>query len=435
MNEVEARLIGLAITEPDYTIPQTKSVGMVWSDLESKDHRELWQELEAMWDAGTAIDSTTVKARAGKDGYVDDLVKLEGPVDAQTYAKLIVERALERDQRKLGERIPALIKKQSCGELLAEIQGEVDRLSARYARAMTPHIGNPADELDQVDGWSTTTGLYFLDRLVRLTSSGLHFLAGDPGSGKTTIVTHMLSHNAMSGIPSIAILAEGDPLDIKLAMLTQTQRLSARFASRIRYDPTFRSTERIQQVRELWQEEFEGLPLQIHRVSDGPDSVISLVNSITKPSFICIDHAFAVISQSQIRADGREHQSFMRFFAAIESAANRNNHVVVMANQYTKAGREGEERGPDAQYGGSGIQNIATSMIHLMQPRAEISAAVGYRKMRFTIPKVRAMLVADSHGIPIDPVQVTADVPGHFYLNTKYRLAESSLPIADDRQS
>jgi hypothetical protein len=175
------------------------------------------------------------------------------------------------------------------------------------------------------------------------------------------------------------------------------------------------------------------LPLRLHHITGGPSEVTSLVNSLTKPSLICIDHAFAVVAQGRVLPDVREHQTFMRLFAAVETAAKRGNHVVVMVNQYTKAGREGTVRGPDAQYGGSGVQNIATSMIHLARPAAEVETAVGYRKMRFTIPKCRAMLVADENGNPVDPVQVTSDVPGYFFLNVKYRLAETELPLAGGR--
>lgn len=429
MSDVEARLVGLAISEPSYAIPRAKAVGMITEDLQGPENRKIWRVLEEMWENEVSIDPATVKAKTGLDGYIDDLANLSGPVDADTYAKIIVDEAITREQLGLAERIRGLVKREGTGTVLSELQSEVDRLSGRYARMASPYTNNPADELEGTDGWSTATGLPFLDRLIRLTSGGLHFLAGDPGSGKSTIVTHMLTHNALHGVPSAGILAESEPLDIKLAMLTQTQAVSAHFASRVRFDPVFRTKERIEKVRRLWQDNFSNLPLRIHQVKEGPDSVISLINSITEPSLVCIDHAFAVISQSSIRADGKEHQSFMRFFSAIDRAAKRNNHVVVMVNQYTKAGREGEERGPDAEYGGSGIQNIATSMIHLMQPQAEISTAVGYRKMKFTIPKCRAMLVADQYGNPIDPVQRTSDIPGRFYLNVKYRIAEDKLPV------
>jgi energy-coupling factor transporter ATP-binding protein EcfA2 len=428
MSDVEARMIGLAVTEPKYAIPHAKRVGMTWSDFKTREHKKIWKELEEMWETGVTIDPSTVKARVGMDGYIDDLADFEGTVDAEAYAKIIVTDAIERDEVNLSHHIQGIAKKKGAGTVLAEIQDEVNRLSARYARMKSPLAQNPAEELENTEGWSTATGLPFLDRLVRLTSGGLHFLAGDPGSGKSTLITHMLAYNARHGVPSVGILAESTPLDIKLAMLTQTQKLSASFASRIRFDPEFRTDSRIERIRELWHDNFEGLPLQIHRVNEGPDAVISLVNSITEPSFVCIDHAFAVVSQGRVRPDGREHQTFMRFFASTEAAAKRNNHVVVMVNQYTKAGREGEERGADAEYGGSGIQNIATTMTHIMQPKSAAEAAVGYRKMTFTIPKCRAMLVVDQHNNPIDPVQRTSDMPGHFWLNVKYRLAEDKLP-------
>lgn len=430
MSDVEARILGLAITEPKYTIPVAQAHGLAWSDFQSKEHRELWKVLMEMWEHGVGIDPATVKDRAKLDGYIDQLAEVQGAADVKTYAKLIIDKALKRDQRGLGERIQGLVQEQETGAVLTEVQDELNRLSARYARMKGPQVQNPADELDASKGWSTNTGLSFLDCLLRFTSGGIHFIAGDPGSGKTTILTHILAHNARHDVNSVAILAEGDPLDIQLAMLTQTQQLSNTFASRIRFDPTFRTQDRIDEVRRLWDEHFRDLPLQIHRTEEGVDAVTSLVNAITVPSLIIIDHAYAVVSQSRMRPDGKEHQTFMRLFSAMESAAKRNDHIIILANQYTKAGRKGEERGPDAQYGGSGVQNIASSMVHIMQPRMEIAAAVGYRKMTFTVPKCRALMVVDQHGQPIDPLQETGEIPRRFYLNTKYRLATGKMPTA-----
>jgi hypothetical protein len=430
VNDVEARLVGLAITEPEYAIPRARAVGLVWSDFLGKAHRELWEGLVEMWDIGMGIDPATVKARLHKDTYVDQLAEVTGTIDADSYARIIVERAIKRGQLALVNRIQSLTKDHDTREVLAEAQSELDRLSARYARMVNPIAVNPADELATSRAWSTTTGLLFLDRLVRLTSGSIHFLAGDPGSGKSTLVSHMLAHNAKRGVNSVGILAESSPLDIKMAMLTQTQHITARFASLVRYNPNFRTRDNIQTVRELWDDHYTDLPLSIYRVNEGPDAVVSLVSSITVPSLICIDHAYAVVSQGRVRADGKEHQTFMRLFAAVETAAKRNNHVIVMANQYTKAGRSEETRGPDAQYGGSGVQNIASTMIHLYQPMAEIDTAVGYRKMRFTIPKCRALLVVDENNRDVDPVQVTREYPGMFWLNTRYRLAQAEMPVA-----
>lgn len=432
MQDVEARLIGLALLEPAYAIPRALAVGLEPEDYGTTTHTKLWSRIVEMWQNDTAIDPVTVKANLSSlSDYIDSLADLEGRVDAETYAKLIVEQSLRRAEQGLGSRILQQSKQEDVDKVLYSTQSELDRLSARFTRMNSPLIKNPADALGD-KGWSTDTGLPFIDRLLRLTSGGIHFLAGDPGSGKTTQVIHMLAHNAQHGVNAVGLLAESSQLEVSLGMLTQKKAISSYWASQIRFNPEFRTKERVEKIRNLWDEHFGDLPLQVHSVNSGPPEIISIMNAITEPSLICIDHAYAVVSQGRVSEKIREHQSFNHLFSAVQKAAERNDHIVVMVNQYTKAGRQEETRDADAEYGGSGVRNIATSMIHLMQPEAAIVTAAGYRQMEGTIPKCRAMLVADKHGNPIDPVQITVEngMPFRYFVNTRYRLVVDKLPTA-----
>lgn len=774
MQDVETRLIGLAIQEPAYAIPRALAVGLESDDYSNKARAEIWARIVEMWEDETAIDPITVKANLPSlSDYIDNLADLEGQVDAETYAKLIVEQSIRRSQRGLGSRIIQQCKKDDVDQVLYGTQEELDRLSARFTRMNSPLIRNPADALGE-KGWSTDTGLPFIDRLLRLTSGGIHFLAGDPGSGKaqpldakvltpsgwklmgdmqpgdevvnpsggtasvtgvypqgeseiykvtfsdgaeteccaehlwhtqthnqrnrdqhsikplkkiiealktdnrekwhyvpmpepvdfdskelpldpyllgymigngcllggvrfstpdvetlkelervisdevsiryikdydfsiasdewrnnpvldalrelglhgkhsygkfiprkylnaplkdrvallqglmdsdgstdghsqeystsseelahdfielvrslggkvslndriphytykgkrregrrsyrvhislptnivpfrlsrkldnftprtkyqpyryiksvepcgkketqcikldssnqlyitddyivthnTTQIIHMLAHNAQRGINAVGLLAESSQLEVSLGMLTQRKAISSYWASQIRFNPEFRTKERIEKVRNLWDEHFGNLPLQVHSVNGGPPEVVSILNAITEPSLICIDHAYAVVSQGRMSEQIREHQSFNHLFSAVQKAAERNDHIVVMANQYTKAGRQEETRDADAEYGGSGVRNIATSMIHLMQPEATVVTAAGYRQMEGTVPKCRAMLVADKYGNPVDPVQITVEnkMPFNYFVNTKYRCVVDNLPTME----
>jgi hypothetical protein len=425
--QVELRLTASAIRNPETVIPEAQASGLSPTDFSNHKMSLVWRALYEMWNEGIAIDEVTTRDKS--DVNTKRILEEAGDqeIDPQTYIKIVLEKSLERILKNSASEMAEIAQEdvQSAISYAARLS---EGASERWARMVSPTITNPADMLDASGGWHTTTGLEFIDRIVRLTSGGLHFLAGDPGSGKTSLVIHALAHNARRGVPSIGILAESSQLEISLAMLTQAQKLSAYQANQIRYNPEYRTEENIQRVRHLWDKEFGDLPLQIFSVTDGPQAVINIVNSISKPSFICIDHAFAVVAQNR-GADQREYQTFNDLFSGVESAAERNDHVVVMVNQYTKSGRQGEKRGPDAQFGGSGVQNYATTMIHLMKPEADVSTAAGYRKMQATIPKCRAMLAADENGNPIDPVRYTEDIPLEYWIHTTYRRLLSECPI------
>lgn len=429
MSEVATRLIGLAISEPEHTVPIALSTGLDAGDFPPGNDSVIWSELMGMWKEGAAIDDVVLKARLPQlSSYVDAIKDVSGEIDVETYARVIIGESLKRRVAAVSKTLPVVAREGGITDGLAWMQEESDAMAAKWARANSPTIQNPADALSLGKGWATASGLLFLDRLIRFTSGGIHFLAGDPGSGKTSMIVHMLSHNARHGVNSVGVLAESSQLEVSLAMLTQAKAITAGYANQIRYNPGFRTAAKIQEIRELWDTHFGDLPLQVHSVSAGPSEVNTIINSITKPSFICIDHAVAVVAQAEVSKDVREYQTFNAFFSNVKKAAERNDHIILMANQYTKAGRQGEERDADAEFGGSGVRNIAESMVHLMEPKANIETASGFRQMQLTVPKCRAMLVSDQYGHPVDPVRATKNNPVPYYINVRYRKVSSTIP-------
>lgn len=282
-------------------------------------------------------------------------------------------------------------------------------------------ISNPADKMVAGSGWFIDTGLPFIDSRARLVSGELHFIAGDPGAGKTTMAIHLAMHNAMKGRPVYYVGAETDEVEIALGLLTSTRLIDSRTLLSIRYDPTQRTKKNVDMIHDLWEERFSGIPVYFIRCDHGPEELIPTLEKVEK-ALVIVDHAFAVVNQSHslIR---KEHQSFMALFTALKRIALDKDNVMVVLNQYKLSGRKGDERGPDAEYGGSGVRNIAGSMLHIRKPSDDISPH-GYDMLYAVYHKMRAMLVADEHGDMVNPIGDEFS----FFIENRYRLIVDKPP-------
>lgn len=430
---VEA-LLGLSIVDTKNTVQKALRIGLRPEQLGDEQYSLLWSTILALYERGVDVDSQVLVStlasagklrEAGGKEYIAALVcNVEGSVaNAAEYAALIVSSALTRDIAVLGAAMT------SCDgpEIVSSVIDRLSYISYQYTQAMNPMVGNPADALERSECWHTSTGLEFIDQLLRLVSGEVHFLAGDPNSGKTTVAIHIASHCARQGIPVVYISAESDAMEVQLSMLSATGKISATQVSRVRYDVTARTEPAVAKIRGLWDECFAELPLTVHETVNGDAEVLSILNSIPVPSVVIIDHAYAVMGQSTTSKNLREHQQFYRFFSAVKTAASRGNHVVVMLNQYTKAGRLETRRGPDSQYGGSGVQNVAGSMIHLRLPGGDgASSSSGYQLVLFEVVKVRSRLVVDEEGRQVEPL----GAQGQFFVENRYRRVVSRLPVA-----
>ncbi len=433
----ETAFLGLAMTDPSHTIPEALKRGLSAADFGWPATFKIWELIIELHGSGAVVDPLLVISAARNKGVlkqiggtdaIDRLTEsvLSSPVNARVYVENIVDCAIRREAKRLLAKFGAIADDQDedVQSGIGNVTSDLQKVATRLTRMRNPEIGNPADSLAVSRGWHTFTGLRFIDRWMALVSEEIHFLAGDPTSGKTTLFIHIAAHNVQNGVPTVIISAETDELEIQLSMLTMTREVNAAFVSAMRHDSSKRTPINIQKIRELWDKHYGDCPLQIHKVNSGADEVVSIVAGIMEPSLILIDHAFAVIAQTETSAGMREHQQFLQFFARTLVATKRNNHITIMANQYTKEGRKEIERGPDAQYGGSGVQNIAGSMTHLWHPGSDITAA-GYHHIVGKFVKVRAKILVDEQGRMIDP----QGKPLSFYIENKYRIVVDKIPV------
>ena len=429
--QAEKTLVGLAVADAKHTIQEALRVGLCPGDFGHPGYCTLWQTILGLYTRGIEVDVnvlvSTVESEGGLRWHAETIAGLANDVlstaaNAGEYAKLIIRDSLKRKMRALGSMLAQV---DDVGAAASGSIQALEQLSGRYAKAENPEVGNPADALERSECWHTRTGLKFLDSLILLTSGDLHFLAGDPSSGKTTLGIRIASYCVGEGTPIVYISAETDALEIQLSMLTMTRKISAARVNRIRYSQAARTEPAIQEISELWDEHFGDAVLNIHEVRGGPTEVISVINSISVPSVVLIDHAYAIVAQSERDGNLREHQQYNHFFAGALAATKRGNHVTVMMNQYTKAGRQGTRRDADAEYGGSGVQNIAATMTHLWLPLSDVSAS-GYRMVVGEVVKARAQLLVDGEGRPVDPL----NMPFQFFIERKYRLVVHRLPVA-----
>jgi hypothetical protein len=215
-------------------------------------------------------------------------------------------------------------------------------------------------------------------------------------------------------------------LDVTLSLLLQTREIDGVFCTNMRYNQAYRTERNLQLVEDLWEQHYGGLPLRIYVSDQGVDEVVSLVSSQTTPSLILIDHAYAIVGQSAKGTGLKEHQQYINLFSRVRAAIKRRNHVGIMFNQFKLSGRADSHRGPDAQYGGSGVQNIMATMLHIWpEDSEEAVTSNGFRLINSLCVKIRAMILADENGFPIDP----RGQEDRFWLENRYRKIVDRLPI------
>lgn len=433
--EAERRALATFFNDPNVTIPEAIGLGLRSEDFFVPKNRCVFDAVLDTHESGGLVRHSVIKAwLEARDKWSKDMQTAvldaypDTPADESAFwTEKVIDKSLRRDELRTGTDIAKLALDDGADAYqgITGIQAQLDEISGRYVRMHNPIAANPADELRKSKGWFTDTGLPFIDRWYRLTSGEWHFIAGDPSSGKTTIAIQMAGHNIKQGVPVVLILAEADKLEITLSLLLQTGKVNAQFINQIRYNQTMRTEGNLKRIHDLWEELYGGLPLYIFE-ANGVDEVVSIISAFAKPALVMVDHAYAVVAQSKRPQGAREHQMFISLFSRGLAAINRLNHVGVMFNQFKLEGRNAAERGPDAQYGGSGVQNIASTLTHIWPAESgEASTASGFRLVRSKFWKVRALMLADEHGNTIDP----KGEEDEYWLENKFRRIVPSLPI------
>jgi len=347
--------------------------------------------------------------------------------------RVVLGTALRRDEVLIANELGQRARRESVGVTFPWLRGKITEIERRYTAAAHPMIGNPADELSGLASWSTSTGVEIIDRWIRYVSGDPNFIAGDPGTGKTTLGIAIAGGTSAEGIPTLVLLSEPTPLEYQLGMLSQLQRpgLDADLMNDLRFNPDARKNKaNISKVRQAWDNTYAAAPLRIAQVAGGPDEVISLVASLPTPHVIIIDHAFNVVKQTSRSAKEGEHIVFYDFFQNIQRESIRGNHISLIFNHYTKAGRAEKTRGADAQYGGN-VQGIAGSMWHLRRPSTDMAdTPQGHQLVLGQYMKIRARLVVDESGNRVDPLKRDSFgniVTQKFYHNHLWRSIQTSI--------
>jgi len=384
-------------------------------------HGACWQQIAALYERG--IDPMPeLLPGLGVGLFGGEAITPEQTV---ALAQEVIGVYTRRQLWLAGNSLKQRAERESASSIINDHRGKLTEIERQYTRAKQPRIGNPADALSTSRAWAIPrTGLGVIDNFVKWTSGELHSIAGDPGSGKTTLLTMIAAAVALENKPVLFVTAETDPTEIQLSMLTQVGRegFDVGFVNRVRFDPTFRIERNIDKVRRMWNETFKDVPITIVKVSGGPQEVVSSVAALATPHLILIDHAYAVVSQSERMI--QEHREFIMFFSALLDATQAGNHLTIVANQYTRAGLSETDRGPNAQYGGSGTRNIMSSMLHLRQPSTELlTTSTGFKAVKAEWVKVRVLLVEDEHGKLVDPLGKTTTC----WIENRYRRILDSI--------
>lgn len=421
--QAENAALSCALVQPDIILPIYTRMGLLPDHFTRNDRPALYRRMVELAQAGTTIDPVTLGKQWGDLlGELGSTLSTDTSQAARDYAQEVIAYALRR-QRILDARQSAneAYNNKPLPHIIGGAQRALDKVRNAYTRTLELIVSNPADELAESAGWSIQFGVPWLDERLRLVSGRLHFLAGDPNSGKSSLALQSVGFNLSRGIPCAVIVAEDDALDVKLSLLAQTENIDMVFINRVMFDPTFKTQSNIEKVRVLWEQNFSDAPLRIIKVSEGPGEVVSAINALDKPHYVIVDHAFAVISQAEKMLD-KEHMSFMRFFADVLTSTKRGNHITLMLNQYTKAARKALNRGPDSQYGGSGVQNIAFLMVHLWCPESDYTTAPsGWMAVMIECVKSKArLLVHPGSGTIVNP----EDGPGTIYMHLAHRLVK-----------
>lgn len=423
----ENGVLSCALTLPNEVLPVVTRLGLERAHFSGVAQGELYGSILELWAANRTIDQVMLsRLMTGAGDFISALSQTpstDTPDAAADYAREVIDYALRRKQMLTASRWykDAGRINQPLPHIIGGVRRALDEIRNAYSRTVGAVVSNPADELVEADGWFVQVGISWFDERLRLVSRRLHALAGDPNSGKSSIAIQSIVFNLSRGVPCAFIIAEDDELDVKLTMLTQKELVDTVFVNRIQFDPTFKTKNNLDKVRALWDEHFKDAPLRIVKVSNGPDEVLEVVNSLPCPHYVVVDHAFAVISQAEKVLD-KEHMSFLRFFSNLLTATKQGNHVTLVLNQYTKAARAQERRDADAQYGGSGVQNIFFTMLHLSKPSGDftVTPISGIQAIVIECVKSKARLLIDSAGNIINP----EDGPGTIRMLLKHRLVK-----------
>lgn len=228
--EAEEALLGSLLSDPEALVDVLGTVAA--DDFFIVRHGWLFETLVKMYEARESIDTISVADALRRAGKLDDiggpayltrlLVNTSGSFYAAAYAQIVARAAMRRRLLRAASEIAQLAHEESAdiNEVIERAEGALFAATARREDDET-YSFSEASQLDY-DATATLyeaggglvgvpTGYLDLDALLGgLPPESLTFLAGRPGSGKTTALLNVAANVAAAGhVPLVASLEMG----------------------------------------------------------------------------------------------------------------------------------------------------------------------------------------------------------------------------------
>lgn len=424
--------LSCALILPDIVLPIYVRLGLQPEQFSGGNHQELYRRMLELFQAGKIVDQVTVVnlLAAMPDEFTAEIGQSpssDTAAAARDYAQEIVEYDIAR-KTILATRQAALEvypMDMPVVDIVTNLRGNLENVLAIHSRTVNPRMANPADALEEEDGWSVQMGIDWFDQRIRWTSGHIHGLAGDPSTGKSLCAIQSAAYNVSKGVPTALIVAEDKILDIQLTMLAQKEdKIDMWFVNRIRYDRVFKTPGNLAIVREQWDKYYKDTNLIGISTTDGPQDVLNAIEALPGPHYVIVDHAYAVVFQSKAKSGGDyKIDQFNYFYTQLKILAARYNHIVLILNQYkiSARGKGNVDRGRDAQFGGPVIANALITQVHMWEPDDTYpqTDSANQQAVRIQCVKTKSRMVIDPEtGGPKNPL----DGVGTIFIKLKYRL-------------
>ena len=402
MVNLEQEFLGACISNIEECVPAGRSVGLQPEDFTSELRGRLWYLLCQKYDAGTPVNSSIIAHELDQNvQLLQQLVSSseESDIHPKEYATQIVTKSLDKQLKQVN---PVDLDELSVGEKLAAVRDRLTKIEGRMAQMAKKKLLSPVEALKRSDRFVVWTGIDKIDKLLGWVSGALHFIGGDPGSGKTTLAIQMAVNAAKNGRPVTYMYCEGSETDIAFSILAQETQYPIAALNKMEVNLMKPTDADLEVIGELWDDCVGDLPLSVYGISNGPQQVLSLASSAEPGALVVIDHAKGIVDQGV--GDREEHITYASLFGKLEVSARRNNTCTVLMNQYTRAGRQSEERGMESLYGGSSVGNTGSSIAVMQALDSDMSMQGRWRATSFKIVKVRKSVVVDEQGNTINPI-------------------------------
>ena len=225
--QAEQAVIGAMLIEPDCIPTVLKDARPEF--FYSKDNREIFETILAMFNYGQTIDPLTVLDKMQERGvyheestraYLTELIRVT-PTAANVgeYLNILRDKSLQRDLARVAERITQMVTEGvgEAGEMLEVAERSIFELrrdrSIGGLKPVSEILQTVYDQLTEMSESGErlpgiSTGLADLDnRILGMSPGELVLVASRPGMGKTSIAMNIVSHVAKTTGKTVAVFS------------------------------------------------------------------------------------------------------------------------------------------------------------------------------------------------------------------------------------